>query len=155
MKKRGELKKFSFIQDWGTYQVDTIVVVGLNHDEILEFYKKEDACPEQIKAFADCREQLADCYKQKGFYWKPESLKAGVLWMRNWADCWENYETLLHELHHAVHFYLVGARQMQDEMEAQAYQQEYLFRAIRRRLAKELEKVENRQKKRAKLSPKR
>ena len=73
--------------------------------------------------------------EDKGFLFQDGG--ASVLWLKEWDGSWSAAEVLIHELHHAVHFILGQGKIMGDEVEALAYQQEYLFRGIRQRLNKE------------------
>ena len=59
-----------------------------------------------------------------------------ILYLKEWPkkSQWENYEILMHELHHAVHIILGEKRGMANEKEALAYAQEILFNRIRRKL---------------------
>ena len=56
-----------------------------------------------------------------------------LLLLRKVRDDWDYWEILLHETHH-ITWYLAEGKMFQKEMEAQAYLQEYLFHAIRRKI---------------------
>jgi hypothetical protein len=57
-----------------------------------------------------------------------------ILYLREWVRDWHSYETLLHEIVHAVQYIFEDCRGLWSENEAVAYQIEYLFRSIRRKL---------------------
>ena len=54
----------------------------------------------------------------------------------NWANDWRHWDGLLHEVTHLIHAVLGHSKNMMDEDEARAYQTEFLFREIRRKLWK-------------------
>jgi len=138
-----QLTKFWFVQGWGPLKVDTLVVIGYKHGEIIKI------CKEKVKAdkfFVDFLEGLNDKKHEEernqaesgsGYFLHHKETGASILWLPVWRGEWRDYETLIHELNHGVYFISRG-RGMSEEFEFQAYQQEYLFREIRRKLDKEL-----------------
>ena len=141
MRKKKKAKRakrgFSFLQDWGTYPAQTLVCVGLGKPEVLKVlrsYGGSDGTGRTMARMADAFDKTVehDLTKNKGYFWSFEG--RSVLAVREYADRWEWWETLMHELHHAVHLINGEERGQEKELEALAYQQEYLFRAIRRRL---------------------
>ena len=126
-----KIVKCHFIQEWGTYTNQTLICVNLTTDEIIKAAKKEKAA----KWFIDILEKDKEDIKKlmddgaRGFFMSNQG--ASVLWLKKFEDEWEWYEVLMHELHHAVHHILRDNKGMGDELEAQAYQQEFLFREIR------------------------
>lgn len=56
-----------------------------------------------------------------------------VLLLDKLNNDWTYWETLIHELNHIV-LYLADQKKFADEMECQAYLQEYLFREIRHKI---------------------
>ena len=136
-KRAARRRKGSFVLDWGTFQDDTLVLVGLGHSEWEAAAKKVDGA---AKGFVDWVKKAADnCYEAgafegtKGFFYHDTSPWT-ILCFPEWNGTWEDYGTLMHELHHAVHYVLGERRHMKDEMEALAYQQEFLFSQCRRKL---------------------
>lgn len=146
MKKPKKSKKqpraYAFVQDWGLYPDQTMVVVGTKDPEdFFTLFKK-------FKVRALLAKDYLTWMKAHGLGSEgdngsfscvdSENGRMTVLYLKEWPKnaSWKNYETLLHELHHAVNFVLVKHRGMGDEWEAQAYAQECLFHAIRRKLDK-------------------
>lgn len=128
--------KTIFIQDWGTYGDETVVAVGTTIDEVVQYLKKHKASQGSIKSMEEDAKELSETMKcSKGFFAKPNDTTVGsFLWTRDWDNSWEHSEVLVHELFHAVYNTLGKGRSMMDEQESMAYQQEFLFRAIRRKL---------------------
>lgn len=120
-----------FIQDWGTLCNETLVCVGgkycdmvawlIAHKEKAEFLKEYRARIESI--IAGTNQGCAVSHEN-----------GSVLWLRQYSwKSWDNIETLLHEIYHLVHF-ASKQKGIEDETEFQAYQFEYLFRNIRRKI---------------------
>lgn len=130
MKKK---KPLIFIQDCGVWKQDVIVLVGGTKTDLLEFSKKVKARKEIIKFLTE-----NDFFKGirptdlGAFCWEDE-VRIAVLYLKPYQDSWEYWETLIHELNHAVHVFSIQ-KGFEKEMEAQAYLQEYLFHRIRRKL---------------------
>lgn len=128
-------KKFAFLQDWGTYTTQTFVAVGLKHDEILTAMRAM-GCEEQLVKRYDAgmgrHKDTTEAYDPNGaFVWRgrpPGSVN--LLWMGAWKNNLTWYGNLLHETAHLVKFFITDYRHMEDETEAQAYQQEYLFQRV-------------------------
>ena len=124
-----------FIQDWGTYKNETLVCIGTGHKEVLRFINSH-GIQKRFKKWILGNEELfksAVDRKDNGFFLFNEGMS--LLWLKDWKNDWEHYDTLLHELNHAVYFILGNSRLMNAEPEGLAYQQEYLFREIRHKLA--------------------
>ena len=136
-KKRPPLK-FAFWQDWGTYDNQSLVCVGLDRDDVLSHAKRLNAKRWFIEWLRDDPEvqEFFNNSQLGGFFGHHRG--ASILWLKEFRDEWPFYETLMHELHHAVFYLLEGNNGMHAEMEAQAYQQGFLFRQIRRRFQKRL-----------------
>lgn len=126
-------KKFAFIQGWGTYSNETLVVVGMGAEEIINYLHKND-----FSFSSDFTEQLRQSFKDDED--DPPSGRCvfdegrSMLWLPSWKDDWENWETLMHEIVHLIHRGLCINKFMSKEDEAQAYQMEYLFRNLRTEL---------------------
>jgi len=104
--------------------------------EVVKFLKKNKASEKSIKAIEEDSSSFSETMKNsKGFFAKPTDVSVGsFLWLREWDNSWECAEVLVHELFHAVYITLGKGRSMMDEQEAMAYQQEFLFQNIRRKL---------------------
>lgn len=140
-------RPFAFIQSWGCYPVETMIIVGTrDKNHVREFAK---ACNIKDAVIKDVYTWMEDNFvgveSDSGQYLQ---IDAGgcvftAIFLKEWPKKaeWGHYETLMHELHHAVNDCLVEKRGMGKEWEAQAYCQERLFHTIRRKLDG-LEKVE-------------
>jgi len=136
-KKQRKLEKAIFIQEWGTYTNQTLVAVGSSTDEMLRYLKKNKVNKASIDAFVADKQNLeSQMQNSLGLFCRPKDGDAGsILWLKNWdKNNWRCYEILIHELFHAVYGILGKDKGMLDEEEALAYQQEYLFGEIRRKL---------------------
>lgn len=137
--------KCAFIQEWGPYKSETVIAVGLSDAETAAWMRKEKLFKSFIEAFEkavvedDPTGELTQAY-----FWKDPGTGGSVLVIRkaervpgNDEITWEFYDNLLHELHHATYFILGVGRNMRTEYEALAYMTEWLFREIRRKVARE------------------
>lgn len=124
-------KKTIFIQDFGSTSDQMLVCVGVEKIDVLKYCKKVGVKKDFLKMVEYLDWEWMR--KQKGvFHWNDES-SGTILFLHTPRDEWEYWECLIHELHHAVHEW--GKRKCRnEEMEMLAYQQEYLFRSIRRKL---------------------
>jgi hypothetical protein len=126
-------KKFAYCQDWGTYSNETLVTVGMNCTEMLAYIKRNrfqfsETFPAKLKSFFDDEKGKScagACIFDDG---------RSILYFPSWYNCWDNWETLLHECYHLVFRICMRNKGMGDEDEAIAYQLEYLFRNIRLKL---------------------
>ncbi len=136
-KSKNKTTKKAFIQEWGTYSNQTIVSVGMDVEDMLKYLKRIKAKYEIVKNLAANKEVIekfllekcASCHidRENG---------ATILFFPEWKNDWEHWDTLIHEVTHLVHAVLGKMKNMMDEDEARAYQTEYLFREIRRKLWK-------------------
>jgi hypothetical protein len=124
--------KAAFIQDWGSYTNQTFVSVGMPIKDTIRAMSQRKLNPHVIKNFSQCSSNVAS--GAMGFVWHNEGRT--ILWLPDWKNDWEHWYTLIHETHHLVQHVLVHTNRMDDETDALAYQQEYLFRHIRERLQK-------------------
>lgn len=126
-RKPAKTKTLAYIQDWGTYDNETFVVVGMDHKEILAGMAKVGTLPQVLAAY-----EKVGSYDFCGFVWNYQGCT--VLWLREWRYDADHLDTLVHETNHLIHDILVKRKDMGGEMEAQAYQQAYLFTNILKRL---------------------
>lgn len=136
-------KKFKawFIQDWGTYPNETMVVVGYGPKEIRNILEKAGTGEQILKEYdeSDCEEAAESSL---GFMTDFNN-GSSLLWLASFdANNWDDFDVLVHEIMHLVQKCMIKMRGMEDEYEAQAYQLEYLFRSIRKKLITEYEKYE-------------
>lgn len=120
---------YHFIQDWGTFDNDTLVCVGMTKDEILSVIATFHDSYRFVEWF---RKNAPNDECTKGYFMEFEA--KSVLSIKVYGDAWEFWETLIHELHHAVHIVLGHNRGMEEEKEALAYQQQFLFHEMRKKL---------------------
>lgn len=115
-----------FVQNWGTYQNDTLVCIGVTFEEICKYcHKKLFIAPNP-----EIEKTIKEGYPAQTYVNEDHS---SILWMRKFKNNWQSFEILLHEIHHLV-YNIFGLKGMEKEKEAQAYQFEYLFHNIRRKL---------------------
>lgn len=125
-----------FIQDYGTYRNEILVMAGItDKQEVYKYLKKNRVKPDISKwilnDFNEWKEAIEK--KQKGLFCWNEECSGTVLFLRSFEDTWDYWEVLMHEAHHIVH-QMASAKMMLKEMDAQAYLFEYLFHSIRRKL---------------------
>ena len=126
-------KKFAFFQDWGTYPTKTFVAVGMAHEEILDAMRTMGCKKSYIKRYdASIGPDKDKAYEPNGaFTWKARGNSGlNLLWLSEWKNNMPWYANLVHETNHMIKRNLTDYRGMEDETEAQAYQQEYLFTRI-------------------------
>lgn len=130
------MKKFCYMQDWGSYQSNTFVVVGMTHQEIVNKMKQLKFNKHAVYVYEN--KVLEDNYHSDGFIFAIGG--KSVLWLHDWKKDDEHLGTLVHETAHLVFQILTKHRGMEEETEAQSYQQEYLFTNIQGRLTKAFSK---------------
>jgi hypothetical protein len=127
-------KPIIFVQDTGVYTDQILVCAGASKKDVIAFNKKKRA----IKPFQEWLKNETSLYqeaeKNEGIYAQNDDVQGSVLMLRPFEDKWDYWEVLIHELHHAVEF-LAKRKAMQEETEAKAYLQGYLFRSIRRKFS--------------------
>lgn len=124
------MKAFSFLQDWGTFRNETFVVVGMGRLEILLAMKRQNFRDDAIKAFEN-EFRPRDNDPADAFIWTYEGVS--LLWFRDWKIDLEHYGNLVHETNHLV-FEMSRDGGYRDELEANAYQQQYLWLNIIRKM---------------------
>lgn len=139
-------KKFWYIQDWGTYSNQTAVFIGYTESEALTVMKKAKFDKDTVARFEkDIFTDANFVATVSGFVWHDTQTPRTMLFMPEFKDTWISYETLMHECVHLTLNGLVKERRFVDfiggrhhlEQEGIAYQVEYLFRSVRKRLQKE------------------
>lgn len=125
-----------FVQEYGTYTNELLVLVGIEDKKKLLAYLKK------IKAKFDFSKWVLedfDGWKERikknnpGLFCWNDIVEGAVLVLRPYQDTWEYWECLMHEIHHIVQ-HLAKTRFMYEEQEAQAYLFEFLFHSVRRKL---------------------
>lgn len=115
----------NFVISNGSYNENILVSVGTIWEDINIFAKQYNRTKKDITL----DKQLFDG-KCDGFF-DDESM---VLWLRSWNNKEYDYDVLRHECHHVAQILLGQKRGMNDELEALAYQQDYLIDTIRKEL---------------------
>lgn len=140
MKKKRE--KYWYIQDWGTYSVQTPIFVGYTISEITKIIARQKWDTQAKAEWAEDHQSAEVAFsKVTGGVWLSKSGHS-ILYLPKFEDTWGMYETIVHECFHLVINQLGKAKMMLNlssgviEEEAMAYQQEYLWKSIRRRLHK-------------------
>lgn len=129
--------KMIFLQTHGTYQNETLVLVGVTIGEAIKFAKrgryKKDFVEWLIEVEQECKEN-GGLPSESGFFYYDKKKGYTTLWLNPFEDTWDFWETLIHELSHIVDFVLTEQKKMGPESEARAYHLEFLFREIRRKI---------------------
>lgn len=138
MKNKKPVKTW-WVQKWGTYQNEMPVFVGYTPKEILAVLKKQKTWKQEpILAWEKELKQTEEFAEGREFCWFNDGYC--ILFLKPFEDKWERLEAIMHECFHLVINILGDKRGMINttvprvEEEAMAYQQEYLFREIRRKL---------------------
>ena len=129
MKK--QKKPLIFLQGHGTYTNETIVAIGAAGKDIVKFAKKigvKSEIQEWLEKSLTGDNKLVREGDQ-GFILTHDN-GATVLSIRKYERGWKFWEVLVHEICHLVDFVLRNNKLMEREMEACAYQSEFLFREI-------------------------
>jgi hypothetical protein len=126
--------KFSFIQDWGIFRNETFVCVGMTRMEILLEMKRQEFRKDAITAF-EMTFRPKDDDPAAMFVWVDEGIS--LLWMADWRVDLEHYGDLVHETNHLV-FEVGKDVGFREELEANAYTQQYLWLNIIKRLNERL-----------------
>jgi hypothetical protein len=122
-----------FIQDWGTYDNQTMVLVGYNLDQIIVAVEK---------AKWDRMTIILKSQKNDPGSWFNKST-SGLSWVcgtksllmfKDWKNDTKHLGCFTHELYHLIFQHMHKQRTMAMENEACAYQISYLFRNIKDKL---------------------
>lgn len=143
--RKKKSQKAYFIQDWGSYSNETLVVVAMNGDEILSAMKRLKIKKDVIDKFKEEKVTLDRSWfvnNNCAMCWIYEGRT--ILWLRDWKEDWDHYETLLHECFHLIHNVLQVNKNMANEDEGCAYELEFLFRSMRRKLYKKFPNLRGR-----------
>jgi hypothetical protein len=123
-----------FVQDIPPYKTQVLVCAGGTLDDVLSYLKANKGEKEMTSWV---KKEGPDIFKMmernEGLVCWSEELALAIMLLKPYQDTWTYWETLIHEVHHVVHR-TAKDRGMIDEWEAQAYLQEFLFRAIRKEL---------------------
>lgn len=126
------MKKFCFLQDWGTYSNQTFVVVGMTLKEIIAAMRRRNFKKSAILSFEKGGRPKSD-EDAAAFVWVDGGMS--LLWFPEWKLDITHYSDLVHETNHLV-FEIARDKGMSEEAEAQAYLQEYLWNSLIYRLNK-------------------
>ena len=117
-----------FIVDCGTYPNEILVAIGSNYNEIISFLKKKKLSLDGFEKHKEVIEKNCT-YRGSAMMFKNGYL---LLQIEKYREEWDWYEVLMHEVCHVVQ-YIFEHREIEDD-EAFAYQLEYLFKTVRRRV---------------------
>lgn len=140
------LKPTIFWQDTGIFGDSFIVAVGKTKKQILAFAKTADPHIKELIAELEDDDLSKNLRSGMTLVGKHTNVVA-LIYLPEMTNLWDSWETLMHECHHAV-FHLSKKKGLTEEMETQAYLQEYLFHHIRRRLMKKQPKQTKKKRKR-------
>ncbi len=130
-------KKVIFVQGWGIWQHDTLVLVGASLLDGLAYAKKKKLKKEYVNWLASLVEEYPDKHNLHTDQGAVFSSSAGrtLLMLKEFRNDWDYWETLLHEIIHLIDFVISEQVNASNEKEARAYTAEYLFRQIRRKVS--------------------
>lgn len=133
-KKKEPLAKQSFLQETAQWRKDIFVCSGMSAKEILTGIKRFKP-KKWILDFVESKQKDWQELIDNGcaFVAMEGTHGAFIVCLRPFSDNWEFWETLVHELAHLVDG-MAERQHFQNETEARAYLQEFLFREIRRKL---------------------
>lgn len=126
-----------FLLSHGTYANETIVAIGAAMPEVIRYAKRIGAKKDAVAWLETCHKEDLENHttpSESGYIREAPAGGYTLMWLKPFEDCWEFWETLIHELSHLVDFVLSDQKRMAKETEARAYQIEYLFRQVRRKL---------------------
>lgn len=127
-----------FVQDCGPWRQEFFVAINATRTQVLGWAKKNKIAPDIIEELEDKKNEhwndlsLGSVRTLAQFCWD-DTTHIGILYMRDYQDVWEYWETLIHELHHVVSR-IMKNKGTHDDLEPGAYLQEWLFRQIRHKL---------------------
>ena len=122
-----------FIQDCGTYSNEILVGIGVNKKEVLVFAKKKRFKKDVIKWIEEDEDIFKIKELNKGLFCYNDKAGCSILLLNPYSECWDYWETLIHEISHIVHK-ITKDKMMLHEDEAKAYLSDFLFRKIRRKI---------------------
>lgn len=123
-----------FKQSLGELFHDEITVaVGASHSDIVAFAKKNRYRAELQDFIKNNPDGLVLDAGDSGYFTYAPDVRATFLILKPYVNDWDFWETLLHELNHAV-FRFARIKSFEEETELQARLQTFLFRDIRRKL---------------------
>src|SRR3990167_6645082 len=116
-----KIKKFVYIQDWGTYSNQTIVSIGMNHADMAVYLRKIKAKFSIAKIFLENESTIkALAEKSDGLVHKDYKNGISILMFPNWKNDWKHWDCLIHEVSHLIFFVLGEQKNMANEDEARA-----------------------------------
>jgi len=121
-----------FLQDWGPFHTDTLVVVGMSNKEIVRWLIRHANSKGIEHAIADFKVTGRPRPEEEAFVYNFEG--KSIMWLGwDWKGGMDDLCNLVHETNHLL-FNAVRSKGMIEECEAQAYMQEWLFQEISRKL---------------------
>lgn len=135
--------KYWYLQDWGTYTTQIPVFVGYTPTEICEVLKRQkDFNKDAVASFCNDLDDTSNVFKTvQGGIWTSGN-GYSLLYLPKYTGRLSDIATLVHECFHLVinqlgrHKLFINHSTQSIEEEAMAYQQEFLWQAIQRRLDK-------------------
>lgn len=122
------MKKKLFITDCGTYSNEILVAINCDYEDIVKYLKKVKVKSDFIE---EAKDKIIGMMDNAGFVCHFDNSSFLVGLKLKTLD-WEFYEVLLHECCHVVQFLFERRKVVGDE--AFAYQLEYIFKTIRRKI---------------------
>ena len=130
MKKKVKARKM-FVQPIHPYRHELLVCAGMSMKEVVKKVDDKE-CADWIRK-GEYMFQNIESKKQAGYTAFHQDKGYIMVLLQPVNDKWEYWECLIHELSHVVDD-ISSMKMLQEEGEARAYLQEWLFREIRRKL---------------------
>lgn len=123
------------VHKFGSFPAEMLVCVGVTKKEVEAYCKdkKQNITKEYKEWLTGNSAEIEGAFAQKeggSFAYNGDKR---VLVINKFEDTWNSWQTLMHEIHHAV-AHVAMKHKFEDESEAQAYTFEQAFREIRRKL---------------------
>lgn len=126
-----------FVHDIEIFDLELLVCVGVRRKDILSWAKKNSEPTKKI--FEDkIMDDFDDFTKNSGFvkiYEDNNGVFFYILWLKEWENSWDSLDILNHEITHLRQFSFEH-KNIENEIEFEAYFQENVFRTLRQRLNK-------------------
>lgn len=140
------MRPFIFIQSVEIFKRDIVVCVGATKEQTMAYLKKIKGIKKDvIKSFEGVEKELFDeVINNSALGIAVEEDNMLLLILKPYQNCWEYWDTLLHETNHIVRFLQTKITLDRLDYETEAYLHEFLFREIREKLIQKHDKNKRR-----------
>jgi len=139
MAKIQKIKKTIFVHTIEIFSQQILICVGLRAEEIKKWADKNSKNLKEILQTDDNFKKLQEISLASGFVVKfsKDGLSYYILWLKEYENHWDHLDVLNHEIVHLRQFTFLG-KNIENEIEFEAYFQESVFKSIRTALSKKL-----------------